>query len=108
MNGTVGAGKNELPKVYESVSVNGDGVITVTLTNNSLESSEDVEICLTKDGESYDVCASTVVTGAMNAHNTFDAPENVTEERFTAYEKTGCGLKITLPKCSVVSIRLKK
>lgn len=48
--GTVGAGKNELPKVIESVSENADGVITVTLTNNSLEAAENVTIQLTDDG----------------------------------------------------------
>ncbi len=42
--GTVGAGKNELPKVIESVSENAAGVITVTLTNNSLEAAENVTI----------------------------------------------------------------
>lgn len=52
---TVGSGKNELPKVLESVSEDKDGVITVTLTNNSLESSEDVDIILTNEGDKYSV-----------------------------------------------------
>ena len=52
---TVGTGKNELPKVFESVSEDKDGVITVTLTNNSLESSEDVDIMLTNEGDKYSV-----------------------------------------------------
>jgi len=108
MNGTVGSGRNELPKVFESVSEDNDGVITITLTNNSIRSSEDVEIQLTKDGGSYDVCDSTVIAGTMNEYNTFEAPERVFEESFTAYKKTQDGYIVTLPKCSVVSIRLKK
>ena len=41
----------------ESVSEDKDGVITVTLTNNSLESSEDVDIILTNEGDKYSVSA---------------------------------------------------
>ena len=105
--GTVGSGKNELAKVFESVSEK-DGVITITLTNNSLEASEDVEIVLTKDGAAYSVCEASVVTGKMNAHNTFEAPDAVKEEAFTAYSKEGDNIKVTLPACSVVCVKIKK
>lgn len=107
-NPTVGSGKNELPKVFESVSEDRDGVITITLTNNSLESTEDIEIALTKDGGSYNICESSVVTGSMNAHNTFDMPDVVKEEEFKDYSRTDEGFKLTLPKCSVVSVRIRK
>jgi alpha-N-arabinofuranosidase len=106
--GTVGSGKNELPKIFESVSEDADGVITITLTNNSLESSEDVDVQLTKDGGAYNVCEAVYVTGKMADHNTFDNPEVVKELEFKDYSKTSEGLKVTLPACSVVSIRLKK
>ena len=106
--GTVGAGKNELPKVIESVSENADGVITVTLTNNSLEAAENVTIQLTDDGAAYGVCEASVVAGTMNAHNTFETPEVVTEQAFADYEKTADGIRVQIPACSVVSIRLKK
>ncbi len=106
--GTVGSGKNELPKVCESVSVDADGVITVTLTNNSLEASENVALCLTADGAAYEVAEASVLSGAMNAHNSFEAPEEVTEQTFTGYKKTAEGILVTLPACSLVSLRLKK
>ena len=106
-NGTVGAGRNELPKVFESVSEK-EGIITITLTNNSLESSEDVEIRLINDGGAYNVCAASCVRGLMNAHNTFDVPDVVKEEEFKGCTKTEDGLRVVLPKCSVVAIRLKK
>ena len=106
--GTVGSGKNELPKVFESASVDADGVITVTLTNNSLESGESVELQLTADGAAYEVAEATYVAGTMNAHNTFEAPEVVAEQKFEAYTKTTDGVRVELPACSVVSIRLKK
>ncbi len=106
--GTVGEGKNELPKVFESVSEDADGVITITLTNNSLEAEEDIEIALTKDGSSYNVSEAVVVAGTMNAHNTFEAPETVKEEEFKDYRKTESGIAVKLPKCSVVMLRIKK
>jgi alpha-N-arabinofuranosidase len=106
--GTVGAGKNELPKVIESASVDKDGIITVTLTNNSLEAGESVDIQLATDGGSYKVSEAKVVTGKMNAHNTFENGNVVDEKDFTAFEKTDKGVKVELPACSVVSIRLQK
>ena len=104
----VGTGKNELPKVFESVSEDKDGVITVTLTNNSLESSEDVDIMFTNEGDKYSVSEARYIEGAMDAHNTFEAPEVVDEKDFTAYENTQAGVKVTLPACSVVTLRLSK
>ena len=107
-SGTVGKDKNELPKVIESVSEDADGVITVTLTNNSLEASEEIEISLTADSASYNVKEARFIAGAMNAHNTFDQPEVVEEKDFDAFEKDADGIKVTIPACSVVTLRLAK
>ena len=35
-------------------------------------------------------------------------PEVVDEKDFTAYENTQTGVKVTLPACSVVTLRLSK
>ncbi len=107
-NGTVGSGNNELPKLFESVSEDREGVITVTLTNNSLESDETVNIILKKDGASYEVLEAVCIHGAMNAHNTFEAPDTVREQVFTDHSKDRDGITAKIPACSVVSIRLKK
>ena len=107
-NATVGSGKNELPKVIESVSENEEGVITITFTNNSLDSSEDVNIQLTNKIEKYQVREAFYIAGAMNACNTFEQPETVEEKEFLAYKNTADGIKVTLPACSVVTIRISK
>ena len=107
-SGTVGKDKNELPKVIESVSEDADGVITVTLTNNSLEASEEIEISLTADSASYNVKEARFIAGAMNAHNTFEQPDVVEEKDFDAFEKDADGIKVTIPACSVVTLRLAK
>lgn len=104
----VGTKDNEINKLSESVSVDKDGVITVTISNASLESEESIDIVMSKDSTAYAVAECYIVKGAMNAHNTFEAPDAVKQEAYDKYEKTSSGLKITLPACSVVSIRLKK
>ena len=106
--GTVGTGENVVPKIFESVSEDENGVINITLTNNSLKDAENIEIQLTKDGDAYSVCEASYVTGAMNAHNTFDNPEVIKEQQFTDYSKAANGINVTIPACSVVSIRIKK
>lgn len=107
-NSMVGSGKNELPKLVESVSEDAEGTITITVTNNSLEASEDVEVQLVKDGAVYQVSEAKIVTGKMDAHNTFENPEVVTEEDFTDYQKTENGITFKMPACSIMCIRLKK
>ena len=107
-NKEVGVEDKTLPKIFESVSVDADDVITITLNNTSISESEDMEIAITKDCNTYSVCEAKILTGAMNAHNTFDNPEVIKEEEFTAFEKVEGGLKVKLPACSVVTLRLNK
>ncbi len=106
-NSNVGAGQNELPKIIESVSENENGEITITLTNNSLEAAEDVEIALVKDADKFKVSEAIVLKGRMADHNTFDDPEVVKEESFKDYREDN-GLMCTIPACSVLMLRLKK
>ncbi len=105
-NGTVGTGKNELPKLFESVSEDENGTITITLTNNSLEAAEDLEIVLTDNAKKFKVTEASVVTGKMADHNTFEAPEVVKEAAFTDYTLTDAGVKVKVPACSVLMLRL--
>ncbi|MGN0506621.1 MAG: alpha-N-arabinofuranosidase [Lachnospiraceae bacterium] len=94
--------ENMVPDLYESVSKAPDGTLTVTLTNLSVNEPKTVEGIFT-DCKVVSATGS-IVTGAMNAHNTFDAPNNVTEQKFTAFEITKQGVDITLPPCSVVKL----
>ena len=95
----------KVPKVTESVSMDDEGFITVTLNNLSAEESEQVDIQLAERG--YRVELARIVTHEdMHAHNTFDAPETVVEAEFTAYESTESGISVTMPKNSVVELRL--
>lgn len=107
-NSEVGIDDQKLPKIFESVSEDADGIITITINNTSLDEDEDVDITLTEDGTAYDVCEAKIVTGGMNAHNTFDNADTVQEVDFHTYNKTETGIKVCIPSKSVVSIRIKK
>jgi alpha-N-arabinofuranosidase len=96
-----------VPKVTESVSENAQGVITITLNNLSIEDTEKVDVQFARGG--YQVVEAHIVTDPdMHAHNTFEAPENVTEKEFYGFEMTEKGMVITLPPNSVVEIRVAR
>ena len=48
-----------------------------------------------------------ILTQEMHAHNTFDDPDRVKEEAFTAYEVKDGRMCFTAPACSVISFRVK-
>jgi len=101
----IGMGKSRVVDVQESVSVDQDGILTVTLNNLSLDEDRMVEIVLTQTQPSW--VEGFLVHGKMNAHNTFDAPAQVTEEPFGDYEMTDRGIRFTIPACSVMMFRIK-
>jgi alpha-N-arabinofuranosidase len=96
---------NKVPQVTESVSVSEDGTINITLNNLSLESDKEVEINF--DDLKVSSVEASVVTGSMNAHNTFDDAEAVTTKKLENVTVTDKGIKVVLPACSVTGIRVK-
>lgn len=94
--------ENMVPDLFESVSKATDGTLTVTLTNLSLDEHKTVEGIFT-DCSIASVKGS-IVTGKMNAHNTFDSPNHVTEQDFLDFRITRQGADIVLPPCSVVKL----
>ena len=105
--GETGIGEWKVPEVTESVSEDAEHIITVTLNNLSADEEKEIEIVIAGDEHVYSVKEAKVVSAEMHAHNTFDAPELVKEEGFTAYKKCGNGIKVMLPPCSVVELRLQ-
>ena len=105
--GETGIGKWKVPKVTESVSKDSDGIITITLNNLSIETAEDISIKFAGNG--YKLIEAKVVTGNdIHIHNTFEAPEQIKEQEFTAYTESEDGISIKLPASSVVELRAKK
>lgn len=103
----IGVGEWKVPKITESVSMDENGVITITMNNLSIESTEEVAVQFA--GSGYQVVEAKIVADAdMHAHNTFDVPNRVEENDFTGYQVTESGISVTMPANSVVEIRVSK
>ena len=103
-NKEIGPEEGRVSKLSESVSKSADGTINITIGNLSIDEDEPVEVVLAEK-EISKVSAS-ILTGAKEAHNTFDEPENVTEREFKEYKTDGRRLTFTLPKNSAVLLRI--
>lgn len=94
-----------VPNLQESVSVDKDGVITITINNLSVTDSEPVDVTFMECNPSEVTAA--IVTNKMDAYNTFEKPDTVKEEAFTDFKVTERGLSFVMPACSVVQFRVK-
>ena len=104
-NKIVGTEENQVPEISESVSVSADGTVNVTINNLSASAGVPVEMVLTEMEPSQIEAA--ILTGKMNAYNTFEEPETVKEEIFTDYKADGRKISFTMPACSVIAFRIK-
>ena len=97
--------ENMVPNLSESVSVDADGVMHITMTNLDLEHAYPIETTIL--GKKVESIEAQIVTQEMHAKNTFDDPENVVVQSFEGVEKVHAGIKFTIPACSVLHIALK-
>ncbi len=105
-NRMIGTGAdNQVPFLNESVSVDKDGYVNVTVANLSTKEDAPVEMSF-MELMPKEITAA-VLKGEMHAHNTFDEPENVKEEAFDAYEVKDGKVCFTAPACSVISFRVR-
>ena len=104
-NRQTGTNDDMIPMISESASLDKDGNINVTVGNLSMDEDEPVELVLS-DKEVTSVTAS-ILTGEPNAHNTFDDPEKVTVRELKDITASGKIISFTLPKNSVVLVRIK-
>ena len=97
--------ENMVPNLSESVSIDADGVMNITMTNLDLEHAYPIETTIL--GKKVESIKAQIVTQEMHAKNTFENPECVKEVEFTAYELTEKGLKFRIPASSVVLFRVQ-
>lgn len=100
----IGTEKSKVPNLTESVSMGADGKLHITITNLSLDEAADIEGVFAET--EIKSVKGTILTGAMNAHNTFDAPENVVTSAFDGAVANGDKLNFTVPACSVVYLEV--
>jgi alpha-N-arabinofuranosidase len=101
-------GKDEftMPAVSGSAVRAKDGKVHVALSNLDPNQSNTVTINL--DGVTAAAVSGRVLTAsAINAHNTFDAPEAVKPAAFNGASVQGGSLVVTLPAKSVVVLELQ-
>ena len=100
----IGMGEDLAANVNESVSVDKDGIITVTLNNIDVDKDNTVDI----DFREMEIASAegVILSGDMKDYNSFDNPENVVEKKFEGFEACGKVLKVTIPPCSLVTLRI--
>ena len=102
----IGANGYNVPDISESVSMDESGNIHITLGNLSLDTVKEMEIEFSEK-KAKQVTAS-ILTGQMNAHNTFENPEAVKEQPFIDFTVTAKGtIKLAVPPCSVIHMKVK-
>ncbi|MBQ7933464.1 MAG: alpha-N-arabinofuranosidase [Lachnospiraceae bacterium] len=101
----VGMDEFKVPNLTESVSLGKDGKLYMTLTNLSLDEAESIQAVLTET--EVKSVKGTILTGGMNAHNTFDAPDTVHTVEFTDVTVKGNEIDFTIPPCCVLQLAVE-
>lgn len=109
----IGNDDMKVADVFESASIDAEGNVNITICNIDIESSKTVDGIV--KGLNASAVTGQILTGKMDALNTFEAPEAVQVEDFTditwevASEGTAeTNFKMVLPTCSVVRLTFKK
>jgi alpha-L-arabinofuranosidase len=99
------SGNQKIPAISVSASRDKSGKIHITFCN--LNPNQPAEIHCTLPGVKIGKISGRVLTAAtMNAHNTFDQPENVKPVGFDDFKIIANGFNTTLPAKSVVVLEL--
>jgi alpha-N-arabinofuranosidase len=100
-------GGEAIPSVSACASLDSNDAIHVTLCN--LDPNKPAQVSCDLQGADTKTISGRVLTAsAMNAHNTFDQPDEVKPADFTDCKLGGKGFTATLPAKSVVVLELKK
>ena len=101
----IGTEGNKVPNLTESVSLGKDGKIHVTLNNLSLDENYDIDAVFSET--QVKAVEGTILTAAMDAKNTFDAPETVKPAAFDKVAIDGNNVKFTIPARSVLHLAIE-
>ncbi len=95
----VGAGDYQVPDLVESASLREDGSVVVTVVNADINN----EKVLTTQiiGKSVSTIEGEMITGKMDAYNTFEAPEAVAKVAAKGRVLSEREVELTLPPCTV-------
>ncbi len=94
-----------IPAITESASINPLGQVVLTLCNLDLSQEQHIDVHTL--GYQPKKVEGHILHGAMDAHNTFEAPKNLTKQEFDQVVLNDKGCHIILPACSVVRLILE-
>lgn len=94
-----------VPAVSGTAARDAAGVVHIALVNADLNRPMPVEAALS--GVTAKMVEGRVLTGAIQAHNSFDAPNRVKPAAFTGATLADGKLSVTLPPASVVVLTLR-
>ena len=99
-------GFGEMPANVSYTASKKDGQLTISIVNYNLESSE--ELTFSFENQFNSVLSAKILTAdEMDAHNTFDNPDKIHEDKITEYKLLNGDLVINVPNKSVVTIVLR-
>ena len=94
-----------VPAVSASASIDDSGKLHLTLSNANPH--QDIAVSLFVRGVKGSQVQGRVLQGkSMNAHNTFEKPNEVQPKEFNGAEFSADGLEIVMPKMSVVALEV--
>lgn len=94
-----------VPSVSASAARGTDGLVRVALVN--VDPNRPARVSARLAGIAATSVSGEVLTGAIDAHNRFDAPETVKPQAFAGATLSGETLDVTLPATSVVVLTLR-
>lgn len=97
-------GDEKVQNLTESVSINAEGVLNITITNLSLEEGYDIDVSM-DDWKTLKVKGE-IVQGKMTDKNTWEDPDCVCVKTFDRVKITEKGIWFTMPACSVVYLEV--
>lgn len=98
---------NKIPQVSVSASRDKNGVIHISMCNLSHQDEADLKIDLRGlTGTNVKVSGTELKAMTMDAHNTFDYPENVAPSDFTAFKLKDTDIQVKLAPMSVTVLEL--
>ena len=103
--GVYAHGAQSVPQAHASASLSKDGTVNVTVCNTSPHDGVEL-MCHVPGMENATVTGQTLTGDAMDAHNTWDAPERV-RAAVLAVSVTGGEASATLPPMSVSLMQFK-
>jgi len=103
--GVSGIEEEIVPNLHESVSMDAEGSIHITICNLSLTDSRTVSTKIA--GKAVKSVTGRILTGEKDAHNTFEEADKVKPAEFKNFTIQPDGLEFTIPPVSVLALTVK-